>query len=125
MFKTCLIQYFKQQFFRNFGLVLAPWINFSHLFVSFTHPFPLYFLEVFRHEDHLGRVLFALIHFFIFRPTITTHPNCVFPSLAHNMHIVGHALDVLPFFVVIRGIWSIRTLNVVNKVCRLVFIGLY
>jgi hypothetical protein len=63
MFKTCLIQYFIQPFFRNYALVLAPRIKFSHLFVVFTCSFPLYFSEAFRHKDPLGRMLFALIHF--------------------------------------------------------------
>jgi hypothetical protein len=61
-------------------------------------PISTIFVEAFRHEDPLGGVLFALIHFCVFRPTIAAHPTCVFPSLAHNTHIVGHALDVLPIF---------------------------
>jgi len=32
-----LIQYFEQPFFKSYSFLLAPWINFSHLFISFTH----------------------------------------------------------------------------------------
>jgi len=43
-------------------------------------------------------MLFALIHFHVLHPIAATHPTCVFPSLANDMHIVGFALDVLSFF---------------------------
>ncbi len=39
--------------------------------------------------------MFALTHFCALRPITTTHPTCVFPSLADDTHIVGRALDVL------------------------------
>ncbi len=37
LFETCLIQCFEQPFFNSCGLLLAPWINFSHLFIDFIH----------------------------------------------------------------------------------------
>jgi hypothetical protein len=43
-------------------------------------------------------MLFALPHFCVFHPIATTHPTCVFPSLANDMHIVGLALAVVPIF---------------------------
>ncbi len=45
----------------------------------------------------LGGVLLTLIHFHAFRLIVTTHPTCVFPSLAYDTHIVGLTLDVLFF----------------------------
>jgi hypothetical protein len=113
MFKTHLVQYLKQPFFRNYRLLPTPWINFSRLFVSFTHTHPpLYFSEASRHGDlivvsskfgtrqgdPLGGVLFALAHICTFHPTATAHPICVFPSLENDMHIVGPTLDVLLVF---------------------------
>jgi hypothetical protein len=49
-------------------------------------------------RDLLRGVLFALVHFCAFHPTITTHLNCVFPSLVDDMHIIGLALDMLHVF---------------------------
>jgi hypothetical protein len=37
MFETRLIQYLEQPFFKSYSLVLALWINFSHLFIGFMH----------------------------------------------------------------------------------------
>jgi hypothetical protein len=51
-----------------------------------------------RQGGHLGRVLFALVHFCAFCPIVVTHPTCVFPSLAYDTHIVGTTLDVLLIF---------------------------
>jgi len=105
-----LVQYLEQSFFRSYSVLSTPWISFSHLFVSFTHAHPpLYFSKVFKHRDltiisskfgtqqgdPLGGLLFTLTHLCIFRPIATTHPTCVFPSLANDMHIVGLALDEL------------------------------
>ncbi len=69
--------------------------------------------------------MFALIHLRIFRPTITAHTTCVFPSLADDTHIVGLASDVLPFIIIIiiGGVWHIKTFNAINEVCCLVSIG--
>jgi len=47
---------------------------------------------------------------------MTAHPTCVFPSLVHDTHVVGFALDVI-----IRArVFNIRAFNVVSKVCNLV-----
>ncbi len=75
-----------------------------------------------QQEDPLGGMLFALTHLRAFCPTIVTQPICVLLSLADDTHIIGLASDVLSFFVIIGGIWSIRTFNVVDKVCNLVSI---
>jgi hypothetical protein len=105
----CSIQYIKQPFFRRCDLLSAPWINFSHLFIGFMHPFPLYFLKAFKHvdfivisfkfgtqsRDPLGGVSFALIHFCIFCSIIVAHLTCVSLLLIDDTHIVGPILDVL------------------------------
>ncbi len=116
-------------------LVPAPWIKFSHLFVNFTHPFPLYFSKASKHEDFtvisfkcgkwqrdpLGGVLFTLVHFCILHPTITTHPTCVCPSLANDMHIVSHASDVVPIcFEITKGVHNIKTFSAIDEMCNLV-----
>jgi hypothetical protein len=75
-------------------------------------PFPLYFLEAFRHKDltiissesstlygdPLGGMLFALTHLHALYPTTISHPTCVFASLEDDMHIVDLALNVLFVF---------------------------
>ncbi len=43
-------------------------------------------------------MLFALIHFRVLHPIITTHLTCVFPSLANDTNIIGPSLDVLFVF---------------------------
>jgi hypothetical protein len=43
-------------------------------------------------------MLFVLAHLCILHPTITTHPTCVFPSLANDTHIASPASDVLLTF---------------------------
>jgi hypothetical protein len=65
----------------------------------------------------LGRVLFTLAHFCALPPTATAHPTCVFPSLVDDMHIVGHASNVVPFFVIITRIYNIRAFNAADEVC--------
>jgi hypothetical protein len=45
--------------------------------------------------DPLGGTLFALVHFCVFRPLVTTHLTCVYLSLANDTHVVNHALDVV------------------------------
>ncbi len=72
--------------------------------------------------DPLGGMLFALVHFHTFHPTIAAHRNYVFPSLINDVHIIGLTSNVLPFFVIIRQIWCIRTFNAVDKVCCLISI---
>ncbi len=97
-----------------------------------ARPSPLYFSKVFRHGDFiiisskssawqgdpLGGVLFTVAHI------CALHLTCVFPSLANDMHIIGPTLDVLlDFFVIIGGIWHIKTFNATNEVCCLVSTG--
>jgi hypothetical protein len=100
----------------------------------YAHPSPLYFLEASRHGDlivisfesgtrqgdPLGGMLFALVHFHALHPTAVTHPTCVFPSLANDMHLIDPTLDVSPFFAIIGKIWRIKTFSASNKVCHLV-----
>jgi hypothetical protein len=109
----CLIQYLEHPFFRNYNLLLTPWINFSHLFIDLTHTHLHYiFLKAFRHKDltiisfksrtqqgdSLGGMLFTLAHFCALHHTTATHLTCVFPLLANDMHIVGPTLNVLHVF---------------------------
>jgi hypothetical protein len=51
-----------------------------------------------QQKDPLGGVLFVLAHLRALHPTTTTHPTCVFPLLANDMHIVGPTLDVVLVF---------------------------
>jgi len=47
-----LVQYLEHPFFRSYGLLLTPWINFSHLFVDFMHTHLQYiFRRLNKHED--------------------------------------------------------------------------
>ncbi len=64
----------------------------------------------------MGGMFFALVHFCALRLIATTHPTCVFPSLAYDTHIVGHALDVLFFCD------YIKTFSAIDKVCCMVSI---
>jgi hypothetical protein len=43
-------------------------------------------------------VLFALVFLCILDPIVTTHPTCVFLSLANDTHIIGLGLDMVPIF---------------------------
>ncbi len=43
-------------------------------------------------------MLFVLTQFHVFRPIATTHPTCVFPSLADDTHIEGPTSNVVPMF---------------------------
>jgi hypothetical protein len=99
---------FKGLFHHNarFGLVFPICLS------VYVCPFPLYFLEAFRHKDltiissessilygdPLGGMLFALTHLHALYPTIIAHPTCVFASLEDDMHIVDLALNVLFVF---------------------------
>jgi hypothetical protein len=51
-----------------------------------------------QHEEHLSKTLFILTHLHILHPIIITHLTWVFFSFAIDMHIVGHALDVVLAF---------------------------
>jgi hypothetical protein len=73
--------------------------------------------------DPLGGTLFFLAHFCALRPTIVTHPTYVFPSLVDDTHIIGPASNVVPTFLLIRRVISIKFFNVVNKMCSLVSSG--
>ncbi len=42
-----------------------------------------------RQGDPLGGLLFTLAHYWTFLETIVWAPNCVFPSLMDDFHIVG------------------------------------
>jgi len=42
-----------------------------------------------KQGDFLGGLLFALAHYWTFLKTIVWAPNCVFPSLTNDAHIVG------------------------------------
>ncbi len=42
--------------------------------------------------------MFTLIHLCVLHPIAIAHPTCVFSSLANDMHVVCHALDVLLVF---------------------------
>ncbi len=112
MFETRLIQYFEQPFFKNCSFlpnILDQLFSFVCRF--YAHPFPLYFLEVFRHgdltiisfescthqRDLLQGVLFALTHLYTLCPIIVAHLICVLHSLADDTHIIGLVSDVLPF----------------------------
>jgi hypothetical protein len=75
-------------------------------------PFPLYFLQVFQHEDFivifskfskwqgdlLGKTLFILTHFCGFHIIRIAHLTHVFLSVVDGMHIVGLVLDVMLAF---------------------------
>jgi len=62
LFETCLIQYFEQPFFNSCGLLPAPWINFSHLFVDFIHV----------HLHNIFRRLLSI------RTSLSFHPSLVY-----------------------------------------------
>jgi len=47
---------------------------------------------------HWGGMLFALAHLCVLHLTITTHPACVFFSLANDTHMVGFASNVVLIF---------------------------
>jgi hypothetical protein len=78
----------------------------------YTCPFPLYFLQVFQHQDFivifskfstwqrdlLGKTLFILTHFWGFHIITIAHPTYVFLSIIDGMHIVGLVLDVMRAF---------------------------
>jgi hypothetical protein len=40
------------------------------------------------------------------------------------MHIAGFVLDVLPFFVITKGIRIIRIFNAIDEMCSLISTGL-
>jgi hypothetical protein len=46
----------------------------------------------------LGGVLFALAHLCVLHLTALTPSTYVFVSLTNDMHTIGLALDLLPFF---------------------------
>jgi hypothetical protein len=137
MSKMLLIQYFKRPFFKSYSFLLTPWINFSHLFVNFMHAHFHYIscrllntrislsfhLNLVHDKGSLRGVLFALTHFCVLHPITTTHPTCVFPLLVDDTHIVGLASDVLFFFVIIGGVWHIKTFSAIDEVCCLVSVG--
>jgi hypothetical protein len=112
MFETCLIQYFKESFFKSCDLVLAPWIKFFHFFISFTHTHLHYISQkllnmgiswsfhlnmvhdkrilwekCYLYQVHL-RVLYPIIKYLIY----------VFLSLVDDMHKVGPTLDMILVF---------------------------
>jgi len=64
-------------------------------------------------------MLFALAHFRTLRLITTTHSTCVFFSLANDIHIVGPASNVLPFFNDYKRSLE-QTFNVADKVCHLI-----
>ncbi len=64
-------------------------------------------------------MLFALVHFRTFHLTTTTHSTCVLFSLTNDTHIVGPALNVLPFFNDYKRSLA-QIFNVAKKVCHLV-----
>ncbi len=43
-------------------------------------------------------MFFALVHLHVLCFIVTTHPTCVSPLLANDMHIISPTLDVLPIF---------------------------
>ncbi len=67
--------------------------------------------------------MFVIVHICVLRPTIVAHRTCVFPLLANDTHIVGPISNVLPFFLIIGGVWRIKTFNVIDELCRLVSTG--
>jgi hypothetical protein len=106
---------------------------FVHWF--YAHPFPLYFSEAFKHGDFiiissesdtqlgnpLGIMLFALVHFRVFRPITVAHRTCISLLLVDDTHIYSWSCfkHVTCFFAITRGFWSIRIFSVVEEVCSL------
>jgi hypothetical protein len=68
----------------------------------------------------LGGALFTMAQLRNLCFRVTTTLTCVFPSLANDMHIVGFTLN--GFFLTIPArVFNIKTFNVANEVCSLVF----
>jgi len=67
-------------------------------------------------------MLFTLInHIHTLHPIVITYPyTCVSLLLGHDMHIAGFVLDVLPFFVITKGIRIIRIFNAIDEMCSLI-----
>jgi hypothetical protein len=62
-------------------------------------------------------MLFALTHLCTFHPTATTHPTCVFPSLANDTHIVGPTSYVLLIFLQLQEEFGALGLLVQSSKC--------
>jgi len=91
---------------------LILWIKFPICSTILCAPIPTIFSQISQHGDFmvillesstqwrepLGGTLFALIHFCVLHPTITTHPTFVFPLLTDDMHIVGPTSNVVHVF---------------------------
>jgi hypothetical protein len=51
-----------------------------------------------KQGDPLGGPLFPLTHYRTFVKTIVQTPNCVFPSLVDDTHIMGPMNEIVPTF---------------------------
>lgn len=109
-----LILYHKKPNFKNYGLLLVPWISFFPFVRWFYACHPHYIFHKLKtwHGDFiiisfesdtwqgnpLGGMLFALAHIYVLRPIAPTHLTCVFPSFIGDTHIIGIVLDVVTIY---------------------------
>ncbi len=73
-------------------------IPFTKLFYGVHSPLYYQHGRHVKQGDPLGGLLFALAHYQILLKTIAWAPNCVFPSLTNDIHIVGPMSEIICAF---------------------------
>jgi hypothetical protein len=135
MFEMHLIQYFEQPFFKSYNLLLAPWFNFFHLLVNFMNAHLHYISQRFLGMGiSLSFIqIWCMTIGFFGRSDVYISLVLCFPSYCRGpphlcFSFIGrwytHSWScfqcVTFFFVIIRGIWHIRTFIIAHEVCCLV-----
>ena len=70
-----------------------------------------------RQGDPPGGGLFAVAHLQALRVTAAAHPDCIFPSLAHDTHIAGSPLAVATAYATFQAQLALIHLEVKPAKC--------
>jgi len=116
--------WFSRSFLFTCSMNLCTFIPIVFLSSILTWGFHSHFVGVrYTTKGAIGR---NVVHFgshLCFYPIALAHLTCVFFSLVNDTHIIGPTSNVILFFSIAIGIFSIRAFSVANEVYNLVYKG--